>query len=65
MNSMVVVETIDRDPPVRYAVVVLSNVLRKDSSELHQELAFEIHRIIQSFHPKGALGSLGAPTSGE
>ena len=41
MNSMVVIESIDRDPPLRYAVVVLSNVLRKNSSEVHQEFAYQ------------------------
>ena len=53
MNSMVVIESIDRDPPLRYAVVVLSNVLRKNSSEVHQEFASKIHRIMESLHPKG------------
>ncbi len=51
MNSMVIVESVDRDPPIRYAVVVLSNVLRKDSSELHKTLGADIHGIIESFHP--------------
>ncbi len=51
MNSMVIVESIDRSPPIRYAVVVLSNVLRKDSSELHKTLGADIHGIIESFHP--------------
>jgi hypothetical protein len=51
MNSMVVVETTDRNPPLRYATVVLSNVLKRDSSELHQELASKIHQMIESFHP--------------
>jgi len=54
MNSMVIVETVDRQPPLRYAVVVLSNVLRKNSSELHQQLGFDIHRVIGSLHPEGA-----------
>jgi hypothetical protein len=53
MNSMVVIESTDRDPPLRYAVVVLSNVLRKNSSEVHQEFAHRIHRIMESFHPTG------------
>ena len=57
MNSMVVVETVDREPALRYAVVVLSNVLRKNSSELHQQLGFDIHKIIGSMHPKG-IGEL-------
>ncbi len=62
MNSMVVIESIDRDPPLRYAVVVLSNVLRKNSSEVHEEFASKIHRIMESFHPKGAaaVGSMSA-----
>ena len=51
MNSMVVVETVGRDPELRYAVVVLSNVLRKDSSEAHQQLGYDIHRLIGSLHP--------------
>jgi hypothetical protein len=51
MNSMVVVETTDRNPPLRYATVILSNVLKRDSSELHQELASKIHQMIEGFHP--------------
>ena len=56
MNSMVVVETVHREPALRYAVVVLSNVLRKNSSELHQQLGFDIHKLIGSMHPAGATG---------
>ena len=52
MNSMVIIESHDRDPQIRYAVVVLSNVLRKNSSEVHQEMGAKIHRIIQGFHPE-------------
>jgi hypothetical protein len=52
MNSMVVIESIGRTPELRYAVVVLSNVLRKDSSELHQQLGYDIHRLIESLHPE-------------
>jgi hypothetical protein len=51
MNSMVLVETHDRNPPLRYAVAVLSNVLRKNSSDVHQQLALGIHRLIESLHP--------------
>jgi hypothetical protein len=51
MNSMVLVETTDRNPPLRYAVAVLSNVLKKDSAETHAELALEIHRMIEAAHP--------------
>jgi len=51
MNSMVLVETHDRNPPLRYAVAVLSNVLKKNSAETHAELALEIHRLIEAAHP--------------
>ena len=57
MNSMVIVESVDRSPPVRYAVVVLSNVLRKDSSELHKKLGADLHGIIESFHPTGGFAT--------
>ena len=63
MNSMVVVESIDRDPPLRYAVVVLSNVLRKNSSEVHKEFASRIHRIMESLHPTGAAASRSTTAS--
>jgi hypothetical protein len=56
MNSMVIVESVDRSPPIRYAVVVLSNVLRKDSSELHKQLGADLHAIIESFHPIAPAG---------
>jgi hypothetical protein len=51
MNSMVLVETSHRNPPLRYAVAVLSNVLKKDSAETHAQLALEIHRLIEAAHP--------------
>jgi hypothetical protein len=51
MNSMVLVETHDRNPPLRYAVAVLSNVLKKNSAETHAQLALEIHRLIEAAHP--------------
>jgi hypothetical protein len=51
MNSMVLVETHGRNPPLRYAVAVLSNVLKKNSAEIHEKLALEIHRAIEAAHP--------------
>ncbi len=51
MNSMVLVETHDRNPPLRYAVAVLSNVLKQDSAEIHAKLALEIHRMVEAAHP--------------
>jgi len=52
MNSMVLVETHDRNPPLRYAVAVLSNVLKKNSAEVHANLALEIHRMLEAAHPQ-------------
>jgi hypothetical protein len=52
MNSMVLVETQNRNPPLRYAVAVLSNVLKKDSAEVHSDLALTIHRLIEERHPR-------------
>jgi hypothetical protein len=64
MNSMVVIESIDRDPQLRYAVVLLSNVLRKNSSEVHQEIGFKIHRIMEGYHPpRPAAPPPGAATT--
>ena len=51
MNSMVLVETPDRNPPLRYAVAVLSNVLKKNSAEMHSDLAREIHAMVEALHP--------------
>ena len=55
MNSVVLVETPYRDPPLRYGVAVLSNVLKKDSAEVHEALALEIHRLIEARHPEKPL----------
>ena len=62
MNSMVIIESHDRNPKIRYAVVVLSNVLRKNSSEVHQDMGDKIHRIIQGFHPKHPVNPLSTLT---
>ena len=70
MNSVAIVET----PPtpgktqLRYVVVVLSNVLKKNSAELHRDMAAEIHGIIKALHapqPSGAASSAASasPTS--
>lgn len=54
MNSTVVVEATESEPPLRYISVVLSNVLRKNSAVEHQTLATRIHRLIQSAHGAAA-----------
>ena len=51
MNSVAIVETAG-ERPLHYLVVVLSNVLRKNSAVDHQSLAMRIHRLIERHHPK-------------
>jgi hypothetical protein len=50
MSSLAIVEGFAYAPPINYAVVVLSNVLKKNSSDVHRDLAGEIHRFIVSFY---------------
>lgn len=47
MNSVAVVEQDIEDTKLLYIVIVISNVLRQNSAQDHQELGTEIHRIIQ------------------
>ena len=51
MNSIAVVESIRRSPKLRYAVVVNSNVLRKNAVAEHRALAARIHRLLEERHP--------------
>jgi len=60
MNSLALVESIGRTPQLRYITVVLSNVLRKNSADAHQELATSIHKLIEAKHP--AIASTNAPS---
>jgi hypothetical protein len=69
MNSVAIVETEEKDgvPPLRYAVVVMSNVLRKNSAVEHQTLATRIHRLMQKSHPAPSAGLVpsAGPTAAE
>jgi hypothetical protein len=51
LNSATVVETHDPDQRMRYIVVVLSNVLKKNSAEEHENLATGIHDLMKQLHP--------------
>jgi hypothetical protein len=51
MNSVAIVETPARAVPLHYMVVVMSNVLRKNSAVAHQTLATRIHRMMEAAHP--------------
>ena len=44
------VETDESGRQLQYIVVLLSNVLRKDSAQVHKRLATEIHQIMERDH---------------
>ncbi|UCD82905.1 MAG: serine hydrolase [Desulfobacterales bacterium] len=50
LNSVAVVEYPADDRKYYYMVVVMSNVLRKNSAVAHQTLATRIHRLIEAHH---------------
>ena len=51
LASLAIVESPAAERQLHYMVVVMSNVLRKNSAVAHQTLATRIHRLIESFHP--------------
>jgi acid stress-induced BolA-like protein IbaG/YrbA len=50
MNSVAIVEEEIDGQKLHYVVIVISNVLRKNSAVEHQTLGAEIHRLIKSRH---------------
>jgi len=50
MNSIAVVESEQDGKSLHYIAVVLSNVLRKDSTDMHRELALRIHQTLERDH---------------
>ena len=54
MNSVAIIEQEIDDVQLRYLVIVVSNVLRKNSAVEHQTLGTEIHRLIKQNHSVGA-----------
>ena len=55
MNSVAVVEDTERNPPLRYMVVVMSNVLRKNSEAEHERLAAKIQALMEELHPQPSM----------
>jgi hypothetical protein len=45
------VETDEPGRRLQYIVVLLSNVLRKDSAQIHKQVATQIHEIMERDHP--------------
>jgi len=50
MNSIAVVESEQDGKSLHYIAVVLSNVLRKDSTDVHRDLAQKIHQLLEDRH---------------
>jgi len=48
MNSLAIVEQEIDGVKLRYAVVIISNVLRKNSAKVHQQLGTDIHKMIRA-----------------
>lgn len=53
LNSVAIVESPAGERRLYYLVVVMSNVLRKNSAVVHQTLATRIHRLLEAMHPRG------------
>jgi hypothetical protein len=51
MNSVAIVESPPEEGNLYYMVIVISNVLRKNSAVEHQTLGTRIHRLMQKSHP--------------
>jgi len=51
LNSVTMVETDELGRRLQYVVVLLSNVLRKDSAQIHKRIATQIHEIMERDHP--------------
>ena len=51
MNSVAIIESPPAEGNLYYMVVVISNVLRKNSAVDHQTLGTRIHRLMQKAHP--------------
>ncbi len=54
MNSVAIVEQEIDGVKLQYMVIVISNVLRQNSAEVHQNLGTEIHKLIKTEHAVGS-----------
>jgi hypothetical protein len=62
MNSVTMVETDEPGRRLQYVVVLLSNVLRKNSAQIHKQLATEIHQLMERTHPPAEVSPDRKPT---
>ena len=54
MNSVAIIEDPTTDPPLHYAVALVSNVLRENSAVAHQALAGHIHMLMKARHSRSS-----------
>ncbi len=57
LNSVAIIEAPAADRQLYYMVVVMSNVLRKNSAVVHQTLATRLHRMLEADHGVGKFSS--------
>jgi hypothetical protein len=57
LASTTIVESFKENPAINYIAIVTSNVLKKNSSEAHQQLAQDIHELIRGIHPSPTAGA--------
>ncbi len=62
LNSVTMVETDEPGRRLQYIVVLLSNVLRKDSAKIHKQLATDIHEMMERDHPIAEVSPEREPT---
>jgi len=53
LNSVAIIEAPATERQLYYMVVLMSNVLRKNSAVVHQTLATRIHRLLEQFYKVG------------
>ncbi len=57
LASIAIVEQATAGPKLHYMVVVMSNVLYKNSAVAHQTLATRLHRLLEKEHKKDEANS--------
>jgi hypothetical protein len=61
MNSFAIIESPAGERRLHYLVMLISNVLRKNSAYDHQTLATQIHKIIEEAHPAAVVTTQTKP----
>jgi hypothetical protein len=62
LNSVAIIEAPADRRQLYYMVVVMSNVLRKNSAVVHQTLATRIHRMLEKYYKVGKFSSGSSPS---